>query len=94
MKDDAISRWDAISCLNGELTIIGYKNREAVSDYVQKVAKKLNDLPSVKQTGEWITRWEAEWGYGASKHFYCSECNSEAFDLYEFCPHCGVRMKR
>ena len=51
MKDDAISRWDAISCLNGELTIIGYKNREAVSDYVQKVAKKLNDLPSVQQSG-------------------------------------------
>ena len=46
--DDLINRQDAIDALDGEITITGSANAEAVKGYVRLVADRLNRLPSAQ----------------------------------------------
>ena len=46
--DDLISRQAAICSLDDEITITGKANAYVVKDYVQRVKRKLENLPSVQ----------------------------------------------
>lgn len=45
---DTIERADAIAALDDEITITGTANASVVKDYVQRVLRKLRDLPSAQ----------------------------------------------
>ena len=90
--EDAVSREDAIDTLDDEITITGKSNAYVVMDYVQRVKRKLENLPSVtpeRKTGKWITQMFGSWAE-------CSECH-ELYDipisLSSFCPNCGADMR-
>lgn len=90
--EDAISRQDAINALDDEITITGKSNAYVVKDYVQRVKRKLEKLPSVtpkRKTGNWIID---------GHHIVCSECGTvmcntdregDSFPT-NFCPNCGA----
>jgi len=48
MKNDSISRQDAIDALGGEITVTGRANAEAVRGYARLVADRLKRLPSAQ----------------------------------------------
>lgn len=82
---DLISRQAAISTLDDEITITGKSNAYVVKDYVQRVKRKLENLPSAEpKTGKWTV---------APICITCSECG-ESFPLIpqNYCPNCGARM--
>lgn len=92
MKDDAISRAEAIRIASGYC-------------HPSNIAKELAKLPSVlpkQKTGHWIeytrvlipepfNKWEQAW--------YCSECgygnqesDESAWLEWNYCPKCGAKM--
>ena len=78
--EDAISRQDAINALDDEITITGKSNAYVVKDYVQRVKRKLEKLPSVtpKRKTEFLE---------------CSECGRGRYFCSNFCPNCGADMR-
>ena len=84
--EDAISRQDAINALDDEITITGKSNAYVVKDYVQRVKRKLEKLPSVtpkRKTGKWIRHpeWEADGECG----YECDQCGMGSDVDYNFC---------
>ena len=90
MNDDLIKRSDAIKALHEEwdggwLEATG----EWVADNCEAV---LNRLPSAgRPQGEWI-EVEEDWRHQI-EFWKCSECDFAVSSRYNFCPHCGARMK-
>ena len=89
--EDVVSREDAINALDDEITITGKSNAYVVKDYVQRVKRKLENLPSVTpkpRRGKWITSHIPD-----SMLWECDQCGfacgAKSFD---FCPNCGVKM--
>lgn len=92
MSEDLIKRTDAIKALHEEwnggwLEATG----ELVADNCEAV---LNRLPSAdRPQGEWKRRL-VDNGFNAD--WVCSECGYRVktdFVSFNFCPHCGARMK-
>ena len=85
--EDAISRQDAINALDDEITITGKSNAYVVKDYVQRVKRKLEKLPSVtpkRKTGKWI---HSDFSH---EFLQCSECGRGRYFRSNFCPNCGA----
>ena len=88
---DYISRQEAIEALDGEITVTGSANAEAVRGYVRLVNDRLKRLPSVqpeRKKGKWTIGADMppmRYRNGKPKKFwsslrYCSVCGHEAFD--------------
>lgn len=95
--DDLIYRRQAIDALDGELTITGRTNAEAVRGYVKLVKDRLERLPSVQpesKRGKWKTAYLDHESMGVRpKVLYCSECNQCIAYPTNFCPNCGADMR-
>ena len=99
MTNDLISRQAAIDALNGEISITGRANAEAVRGYVRLVKDRLERLPSAQpepKEGHWILRKSPD----GDEQYECSECGvlwefidgtPEDNEAY-FCPNCGAKM--
>ena len=46
--DELIRKEDALNALDDKITVTGKENAIVFTDYVRRVARKINDLPSVK----------------------------------------------
>jgi hypothetical protein len=74
--NDLISREAARSTLNDEITITGKSNAIAVTDYVRRVERRLEQLPAAdavpvircKDCKHWYTTWQNDF---APNYHYC-----------------------
>lgn len=101
--DDTISRQAALLSLDDEITITGVENAYTVRNYIRRVKRKLESLPSAqpeRKKGKWI------FGDGTCK---CSRCGESPLQFVEasgydwvlvdedypmfFCPYCGADMR-
>jgi len=92
--EDAVSREDAIDTLDDEITITGKSNAYVVIDYVQRVKRKLENLPSVipkSKTGKWIRH--PEWKADGECGYECDQCGMGSDVDYNFCMRCGAKME-
>lgn len=97
---DLISRQAAIEALEGEITVTGRANADAVREYAKLICDRIKRLPTIDPVkhGKWIKN-EGRFGW------HCSVCRED--DLYAFswncdkgekelqdryCPNCGARM--
>ena len=96
--DDLISRQAAIDALNGEISITGRANAEAVRGYVRLVKDRLERLPSAQpeRKGRWI---KLDMHAHLANH-KCTACGQECYvptcmgePMYTYCPNCGARMR-
>ena len=93
---DPIERADAIAALDDEITITGTANAFVVKDYVQRVLRKLRDLPSAQPQ-----RMRGRWIKSDADGFVCSVCRNGykmqptimGEPMFEFCPCCGADMR-
>lgn len=100
-KKDTISRQAAIEALDGEITITGKTNAEAVRDYVNAVKGRIERIQPIQpKRGKWIYG-EDEYGIDG---YHCDKCGFFVpWDYahkfinyiadYNFCPSCGADMK-
>ena len=91
LYEDAISRQDAINALDDEITITGKSNAYVVKDYVQRVKRKLENLPFVtpkRKTGKWI---HSDFSH---EFLHCSQCGRGRHFCSNFCPNCGADMRQ
>lgn len=92
---DLIDRQAAIDALSDEITITGVTNAIIVKDYVQRVKRKLENLPSAqpeRKSGKWV-RGDAEKLTCSAR---CSICQNRVYEErspYKFCPNCGAKME-
>lgn len=96
---DYIDRQAAIDALNGEVTVTGRANAEAILGYTNLIADRIKRLPSAEvepvKRGKWIYDNQFHW-YRAS----CSECGykrvtdikAEKWNGWKYCPNCGAKM--
>lgn len=70
---DPIERADAIAALDDEITITGTANAFVVKDYVQRVLRKLRDLPSAQPTQ---TNAESTQDFGRDTNVPSTDCIS------------------
>lgn len=89
-KKDTISRQAAIDALDGEITITGKTNAEAVRDYVHAVKGRIERIPPIQPKRG---KYRAVVCDGIDL-LACSECGyTGAFWSYNFCPSCGADMR-
>lgn len=92
MKDDLISREEAVDAVYEGIRQIGYEHNLSVRSIIQAI----RDLPSAEpKHGKWIEMIEVnELGEPYQAGVYCSECGHT--DCYEpnYCPDCGARMDK
>ena len=102
---DLISRQAAIDALDGEITVTGRANAEAVRGYANLVCDRIKRLPSAqpkRKTGRWIY---GEHDVTMCDGYHCSECGffvpwdykRKFIDFikdYNFCPNCGSPMEK
>jgi len=89
---DLISRQAAIDALNGEITVTGRSNAEAVKSYGRLIVDRIRCLPSAEPVrhGKWI-------GHAGTIGNECSVCGKwidvlQGTAEMNYCPHCGCRM--
>ena len=104
MDTDLISRQAAIDALNDDITITGEQNAQTVVEYIHRVCKKLNNIPSAepqRKKGRWIqnTTYQMVGSDAVVAEAYCSECelyssqiNAFGYVSYDICPRCGAEM--
>ena len=99
---DAVSREDALNCLNG-----------AWGDYsvLNEVYERISKLPPVtqkpdnkyrKEAKRWKNKWlkaqkSGKWIIDRSVLPYtytCNICDRNVFEDYDYCPFCGCAMKK
>lgn len=105
---DLIDRQAAIDALEGEMTVTGRANADAVFGYVNLICDRIKRLPSVEAKP---ARQTAEWIYGekdGADGWYCSKCGFHIPWYYEYyglnninfirdfhtCPHCDSKMMK
>lgn len=92
MTDDPISRQAAIDALDGEIKLKDSDDVDNVARYIQQVARKINELPSIeRKKGKWIDTHEEEEWY--AREYRCSECGDTMLGVANFCPNCGADMR-
>lgn len=85
---DTISRQEAIDALDGEITVTGRANAEAVRGYARLVADRLKSLPSAQRKGKWIY-------LNGLDAFECSVCGRQMVrNIFDYCPWCGAEMRK
>ena len=80
---DMISRQAAIDALDGEVTVTGRANAEAVRGYANLICDRIKRLPSVqpeRKKGKWID-------------LQCNRCGQVDMSKPNFCPNCGSDMR-
>lgn len=99
--NDPIDRQAAIDALDGEITITGKTNAEAVREYVNAVKGRIERIqPTQQRRGKWIYG-EDEYGIDG---YHCDKCGFFVpWDYahkfinyiadYNFCPSCGADMR-
>ena len=99
--NDSISRQAAIDALDGEITITGKTNAEAVRDYVNALKGRIERIQPIRpRRGRWIYG-EDEYGIDG---YHCDKCGFFVpWDYahkfinyiadYNFCPNCGADMR-
>ncbi len=95
--DDLISRQAAIDAFDGEISVTGRANAEAVRGYVNLVRDRIKRLPTADVQPVKHGHWEESPMNG----IVCSECGRERplepFGETEwnsdFCPWCGTDMR-
>lgn len=92
---DLISRKAAIDALDGEITITGKTNAEAVREYVKAVKCRIERIPPIQpKRGRWID--DGPYKDFSLHTWLCSECGDEVIEIgtpcYNFCPSCGAEM--
>jgi len=93
--DDFISRQAAIGTLDDEITITGKSNAYVVKDYVQRVKRKLENLPSAepeRKKGEWVKTESMQYFRKHYPTYTCSICGFRKGGKWNYCPNCGARM--
>lgn len=88
---DYIDRQAAIDALDGEITVTGKANAEAVRGYVNLVADRIKRLPSAEielvKRGRWIAIGNT--GLAQCKCGYMTD----RYCIYNYCPNCGAKME-
>ena len=99
---ELIRKEDALNALDDEITLTGRQNAIIFTDYVRRVARKINDLPSAQpQKGKWIY---GEHESAMCDGYRCDKCGffvpwdyqHEFIDFikdYNYCPSCGADMR-
>ena len=76
--DELIRKEDALYALDDEITIKGQHNAMIFTDYVRRVARKINDLPSVQLERDIpvkpIETTDKSWGI-PHKQAVCPKCD-------------------
>ena len=103
MKDDLISRQDAISEIDAWIQLATDNEADmAIKEFLSFLKERIESLPSAEpKTGRWIkaTGMMPPEFHG---HHCCSECGNFANmeppfgnreDLGRFCPNCGADMR-
>ena len=97
--NDLISRQAAIDALDGEITVTGRANAEAVRGYARLVADRIKRLPSAepeRKKGEWIEVQFKTFPYNRiGKARKCSLCGKrkDKYVRWDYCPCCGADMR-
>ena len=97
--DDYISRQTAIDALEGEISVTGRANAEAVLGYANLICDRIKRLPSEDvvpvRHGRWIPKFDGKF-QGGAYWFDCSECGHTVtggnLSGKHFCENCGARM--
>ena len=84
MSKDIIYREDAIKAIDAyDDTAYALQDVQRITDGIAKV---VNAIPSAdRPQGEWIDAKNAGWK--------CTVCGKWSNGQYDYCPHCGARMK-
>ena len=94
---DLISRQAAIDALDGEITVTGRANAEAVRGYANLVCDRIKRLPSAqpeRKKGEWIPVTNGRGGFECDQcHNYAPSYQDGVEWLSGFCPNCGADMR-
>ena len=101
---DLIYRRAAIDTLDGEIKLKDSDDVDNVARYIQQVARKINELPSVeRKKGRWIEHEVKRFDGCHTGRFFeeCSECGKltpeyrkiTEYHRWYFCPNCGVEMQ-
>lgn len=83
--EDTISRQSAIEEFQ---KFREYESNRTHKEWVDRIETVLNQLPSVRpqeKTGHWVLR---------DDKCKCSNCKDISPVLHNYCPNCGVKMKR
>ena len=76
--DEMIRKEDAINALDDEITLKGRQNAIIFTDYVRRVARKINDLPSAQLERDIpikpIETTDRAWGI-PNKQAVCPKCD-------------------
>ena len=91
---DLISRQAAIDALDGEITVTGRVNAEAVRGYANLVCDRIKRLPSAqpeRKKGKWI--FKEDFRIVDGYDWKCDQCGSWQRYTSNYCPKCGARME-
>ena len=96
---DLISRQDAIDALEGEVTVTGRANAEAVRGYANLICDRIKRLPSAERKGKWLRYGEDGYPNEEDTVFWqCDQClekyTGRTTRIPNYCPNCGARMVR
>jgi len=102
---DTISRQAAIDALDGDVTVTGRANADAVLGYANLICDRIKGLPSAQRKGKWKFEKMKHIINGEVRDvMICSECDAGWFryDISDntvrcipnYCPNCGARMMK
>ena len=88
--EDCISRERLLARIDEERKhLLDLKMDGAEHIIVHHARRIIEDMPSVTpqpKKGKWINNPDADYGGG---FFICSECGTELYDAWKYCPECG-----
>lgn len=91
MTTVAMEKGQTMSDWNGALIAL-HERFDALEKDLRKASAEMSAIIRANldgPQGEWIDR---SGGIEGAWH-YCSVCEKQAIELYDFCPNCGARMK-
>ena len=63
---------------------------KCIKNFKQKSSVIREDTIEPQRTGKWIRNPDDTAGSG---YFICSECGTDFYDVWKYCPNCGARME-
>ena len=91
-KVEAEKKMDCEDCISRESVrqlICKNNDKYGYSDRFHEFTEECLQLPLVTpqpKRGKWINNPDADYGGG---FFICSECGTELYDAWKYCPECG-----